>query len=136
MAISFDNALGVHPYALQVRAARAEIIANNFANADTPGFKARDIDFKQALKQAVDNTPRGNQLPLNVTNEQHIQTAPTEYSGPEVLYRTPIQPAIDGNTVDTQQEHSLFARNAMDFQAGFEFLNGSFKSLKTAIKGN
>lgn len=129
MAISFDKALGIHAQALEVRTARAEILANNLANADTPGFKARDIDFKAMLNEQMDG-----QLKMTTTNGQHLPHGNAAAPG-ELLYRSPLQPSIDGNTVDTQQELADFTKNAMDYQASFQFLNGKFKSLTNAIKG-
>lgn len=133
MAISFNKALGVHPQALELRVQRAELMANNLANADTPGFKARDIDFKTALaeqKNALDGT-----LAMSATSNGHISNGAAGASQAEVLYRTPLQPSLDGNTVDTQQELAEFSKNVLDYQASFQFLNGKFKSLSKAIKG-
>ena len=129
MAISFDKALGVHERSLDLRSKRAELLANNLANADTPNFKARDIDFQAMLAQEMDSAQ-----PMRVTNERHIAAA-TPATG-EVLYRNPIQPAIDGNTVDTQHEMAEFSKNALGFQATFQFLNSKFKGLTSAIKGD
>ena len=132
MAISFQNALGVHPQAVELRVQRAELMANNLANADTPGFKARDIDFKVAM--AEQQSMLDGQLAMSATQSDHI--APNQgQSGAEVLYRTPTQPSVDGNTVDTQQELAEFTKNVLDYQASFQFLNGKFKSLSKAIKG-
>lgn len=135
MSISFSNALGLHERALNVRSQRAEVIANNLANADTPGFKARDIDFKAALAQAS-----SGQMALQTTQGDHLQASGQSAGGPgmapqELLYRTPMQPSLDGNTVDSQMELSAYMRNAMDFQASFQFLNSKFKGLSAAIKG-
>ncbi len=128
MAINFDKALGIHERALGLRSQRAEILANNLANADTPGFKARDMDFQAMLAGQMESA-----APLRTTNERHLTTA-TPATG-ELLYRNPIQPAIDGNTVDTQQEMAEFSKNALSFQASFQFLNSKFKGLTSAIKG-
>ncbi|WP_111496431.1 MULTISPECIES: flagellar basal body rod protein FlgB [Marinobacter] len=132
MAISFANALGIHEKALNVRVQRAEVLANNLANADTPGFKARDIDFKAALGNAQS---QASSLPLERTSSGHIdpQAAMTERAA--LMYRNPYQPSLDGNTVDAQQEESRFMRNAMDYQASFQFLNSKFQGLTKAIKG-
>jgi len=135
MAITFDSALGIHQYALQARVQRAEILANNLANADTPGFKARDIDFQAIMKQAQ-STASG--FDINTTHSGHITeggSAPGSLSDNDLLYRTPHQPSVDGNTVDTQQEQSRFMRNAMEYQASFQFLNGKISGLKKAISG-
>lgn len=131
MAITFDNALGVHPQALEARVKRAEVLANNLANADTPGFKARDVDFQAMMQQAHKQV---SGLQMSRTDEAHMDTSPGA-SGVELLYRNPEQPSIDGNTVDSQQEQSRFMRNAMDFQASFQFLNSKFSGLRKAITG-
>ena len=129
-SINFANALGIHDAAIRVRADRAEVLANNLANADTPGFKARDFDFKTALRnEQVSQSSIG----MAATHQGHIQGAPS--ANQELMYRTPSQPSIDGNTVDTQIEQALFARNSLDYNASFEFLNGKFKGLKSAIRG-
>jgi flagellar basal-body rod protein FlgB len=131
MAISFDKALGIHEQALQARVKRAEVLANNLANADTPGFKARDLDFRAMMAKAKDSM---SGLSLNRTHEQHLDAAASDGSD-ELLYRVPYQPSVDGNTVDAQQEQSRFMRNAMDFQASFQFLSSKFSGLTKALKG-
>lgn len=132
MAISFDKALGIHQQALQVRTQRAQVLANNLANIDTPNFKARDIDFKGILRGEVQLSRM--QTSMDTTNTKHIegQAITTDNS---MLYRIPQQPSIDGNTVEEQIEHSAYMQNSMDFQASFRFLNGKFTKLMTAIKG-
>lgn len=130
MSISFSNALGVHERALNIRGERAEVLANNLANADTPGFKARDFDFKAALNAAT-----SNQTQLQTTQDNHIQGNSGMAGGQELLYRTPMQPSLDGNTVDSQIELAAYMRNAMDFQASFQFLNSKFQGLSAAITG-
>lgn len=129
-SINFNNALGVHPKALQLRAARAEILANNLANADTPGFKARDINFDQVLKGEM-NVKRS--MPVERTNAGHLPGY--QHVESELLYRNPIQPSIDGNTVDSQMEQAIFTRNAMNYNASFEFLNSKINGLAGAIRG-
>ena len=129
-SISFDNALGLHARALQVRAARAEVLANNLANADTPGFKARDMNFRAVLAGEVE---AANSLSVQRTNSGHLLGRVT--SDEQMLYRNPTQPSIDGNTVETQIEKSHFAKNSMDYNATFEFLSGKFKGLRNAVRG-
>ena len=128
MKISFENALGVHPSALQYRSRRAELIANNLVNADTPGYKARDIRFADVLDQRISN------VRLNTTNKLHLAGLGGERD-PNVMYRMPIQPSVDGNTVDPELEESNYMRNALQFQSSFTFLNGKFKGLSSAIRG-
>lgn len=131
MAISFDNALGIHQHALQARVKRAEVLANNLANADTPGFKARDVDF-QAMMQKAQQSVSG--FDMARTHQSHLDTTPGGDDS-ELLYRTPHQPSLDGNTVDAQQEQTRFMRNAMDYQASFQFLSSKFSGLTKALKG-
>ena len=127
-SISFNNALGVHPDAMQLRAKRASVLANNLANSDTPGFKARDINFQAMLAK---ETQHG--LSMSATNSAHIGGRVQQSDN--LLFRNPSQPSIDGNTVDSQIEKTIFAKNAMDYDSSFEFLSGRFKGLKSAIRG-
>ncbi|MGL6000674.1 MAG: flagellar basal body rod protein FlgB [Plesiomonas sp.] len=136
MAISFDQALGVHQYTPGLRNQRTEILASNIANADTPGYKARDMDFSQALDQAVTQASSNLQRSsLSMTDERHISAA-SDFSG-TTAYRIPNQPdAGDGNTVDLQVERNLFMENSIEYQASLQFLGGKFSGLKKAIRGD
>ncbi|WP_460238909.1 flagellar basal body rod protein FlgB [Aurantivibrio plasticivorans] len=134
MAISFESALGIHEKAFGVRAKRAELIANNLANSDTPNFKARDVDFRAALQDQVSNSGQGN-LKMRGTREGHITESSTEHFDQPLLYRVPMQPSIDGNTVDEHVEHAQFMENALAYQSTFTFLNSKFKGLTSAIRG-
>ncbi|MEZ5525470.1 MAG: flagellar basal body rod protein FlgB [Pseudomonadales bacterium] len=131
MAISFEAALGIHDKALAFRSQRAEVLANNIANADTPGYQARDLDFRQVLAQATGN----GDINLKRTNGRHLANANTAGMGAELQYRVPMQPSIDGNTVDLQIEQAEYTENAIDFQASFTFLNSKLSGLMRAIKG-
>ncbi len=132
MAISFNKALGIHEQALNFRVKRTEVLANNLVNADTPNFKARDIDFATVLKSQMPNSTASARLVA--TNSRHIAPSATRFS-PDLMYRTPLQPSLDGNTVEENVEMSKFAQNTLDYQASFQFLNARFKGLKNAIKG-
>ena len=125
-----DNIFGIHAVALKLRANRAELLAANIANADTPNYKARDIDFKRALRLAGNNSAE-----MATTNTRHINSAGKSISGAEILYRIPSQPSLDGNTVDLQTERSAFLENSMMYQASLRFLNGNISGLMTAIRG-
>jgi len=132
MPISFDAALGIHDKALAVRSRRAELLASNIANTDTPGYKAKDIDFRSVLADASVKMQHAGKL--ETTNSRHIN--PHAINGDaNVLYRMPNQPSMDGNTVDSQLEKSAFAENALRYQASLNFLDAKFKGLKAAIKG-
>jgi flagellar basal-body rod protein FlgB len=130
MAISFEKAFGIHPQGLQVRAKRAEVITSNIANADTPGYKAKGMDFQNALAQASKKQQTG----MTRTNDKHFDVRMELNNG--VGFRVPDQPDTgDGNTVDVQTERNLFLENSMQYQAGIQFLNGKIKGLKKAITG-
>ncbi|MFC3022400.1 flagellar basal body rod protein FlgB [Vibrio zhugei] len=131
MAISFDKALGIHQYTVGLRERNAELIATNIAQADTPGFKSKGMDFQQALQAATSGTSIG----LDRTNSRHISASSSMAAG-EVLYRTPTQPDTgDGNTVDVNLERNLFMQNQLRHQASLDFLGGKFKGLTKALKG-
>ena len=137
MPLNLDQYIGVHAAALDVRARRTEVIANNLANADTPGFKARDLDFRTALARASGDKATSG-VHLSTTQAGHIGgAASAEAAGnPDLKYRTPLAPALDGNTVDAQLEQAAFAENAVRYQATLTFLNSKFRSLFTAIMGS
>ncbi len=133
MKIGIDNALGVHPQALLLRAQRTEVLARNIANADTPGYKARDIDFHAVLKT---QTARGNQTAsMARTNDAHLNDAAAAPAETRMQYRLPMMPSLDGNTVEAQVEQAEFAQNSMQYMASLRLLNGKLKGLMTAIKG-
>lgn len=135
MGISFNQALGVHEQALKLREQRHQVLATNIANADTPGYQARDIDFAAAMAQAAKGQGQGG---MTTTSSRHMQGAMTAsggVGGADLKYRTPHQPSLDGNTVESQVEQAQFAENALRYQATLSFLGGEFSSLKLAIKG-
>ncbi|KPA91030.1 MULTISPECIES: flagellar basal body rod protein FlgB [Pseudomonas] len=134
MSISFDKALGIHEQALSFRAQRAEVLANNIANADTPNYKARDMDFSSVLAEQSEKARNGT-FALNTTNSRHIEAQGLSNGDAALQYRTPMQPSIDQNTVDAQIEQSNYAQNAVDFQASFTLLNSKFKGLVSALRG-
>ncbi|MEZ5558421.1 MAG: flagellar basal body rod protein FlgB [Pseudomonadales bacterium] len=135
MNISFDNALGPHAAALKLRDMRAELLARNIAHADTPGFKAQDIDFAAELSRRLGDAGATADTRIRQTSGQHLP-GPSGASGSVTLrYRTPLMGSFDGNTVDTQTEQAEFARNNMQLQAALRFLDGRFKGLMNAIKG-
>lgn len=136
MPVNLDQYLGVHAAALEVRARRTELIANNLANADTPGYQARDIDFRTAMARAAgDKTAAG--VSLQTTQAGHIGGAASAdaAANPDLKYRTPLAPSLDGNTVDAQLEQAAFSENAVRYQATITFLNAKFRGLLTAIMG-
>src|SRR5687768_15145555 len=136
MPINLDQYVSVHATALDVRARRGELIANNLANADTPGYQARDIDFRQAMARASGDQTKG--VTLSTTQPGHIgaSTSADAATNSDLKYRTPLAPALDGNTVDAQIEQASFAENAVRYQATLTFLGSKFRGLLTAITGN
>ena len=134
MSISFDNALGIHEKALGFRAQRAEVLASNIANADTPNYQARDLDFAAVL---AEQSAKGARQPVGLqrTDSQHIAAEGIQLADPALRFRTPFHPSIDQNTVDIQQEQSNYAENAVQFQASFTLLNSKFKGLMSALRG-
>lgn len=134
MAISFRNSVGLFESALKLRAARAEILAGNLANADTPGYQARDFNFADALKQQMSSEPKGDALQLTQPRHQG-EIGGLGGEGMDVQFRTPSQPSLDGNTVEEQVEHAEFMQNSLEYQTSFTLLNSRFRGLMSAIKG-
>ncbi|MBM7059588.1 flagellar basal body rod protein FlgB [Pseudomonas sp. UL073] len=134
MSINFDSALGIHEKALSFRAQRSEVLANNIANADTPNYKARDLDFASVLAQQSEKTQRGT-FQISRTNSQHIAVDGLDIGDATLQYRNPNQASIDKNTVDPQLEQASFAENSVQFQASFTLLNSKFKGLISALRG-
>ena len=131
MPNNIGSVLGQYADTLVLRSRRAEILANNLANADTPGFKARDMDFSSALKDATKTA-----IQLKTTSAGHVSSAALATpNSEELMYRVPTQPSLDGNTVETHIEQAEFSRNALQYQATLTFLNGRIKGLKGALKG-
>jgi flagellar basal-body rod protein FlgB len=132
MSSKIDAAFGIHAQALQLYGKRAEVLAANMANADTPGYKARDIDFRAVL-----NGVSQGEVSLARTHGRHIDMAAQagDAMHMHMKYRIPHQTSADGDTVDVQVEQSQFAQNAIRHQASFAFLDGTIKSLLGAIRG-
>ena len=114
--------------ALSLRAKRNEILASNIANAATPHYKARDINFDKEIKKYQ------NSGPIKITDDQHIPVMRPASPG-QVQYRKNINPSLDGNTVELAVEQLQFAENSMKYQSTLSFLNGKINTLMSAIKG-
>ncbi|TFZ08373.1 flagellar basal body rod protein FlgB [Ramlibacter humi] len=125
----FTTSLDAHATALSLLAERQKLLAGNIANADTPGFKARDFDFSQALAQARGQAGGA----MAATNAGHI--APVSPAAAEPAWRTSEQPALDGNTVDLDRERASFADNAMRYEATLRFVNHDVRTMLSAITG-
>ncbi|KPQ24996.1 MAG: flagellar basal-body rod protein FlgB [Halomonas sp. HL-48] len=142
MIDQLESSLNYHQQALGLRQARHEVLSANIANADTPNYKARDIDFASELKKAVEGGQReqgGNNggLALSRTSGNHLEgqgPAPAGGGNADLLYRTPSQPSLDGNTVEMDRERSQFADNAVRYQAGLTIMNSRIQGLKNAMQ--
>lgn len=119
--------------ALNLRAYRQQLLASNIANADTPGYQARDIDFNAALKQATAaHQPTANGAAAAPQPPRRTGDGPL---GVELLYRTAVQPSVDNNTVDLDVERAQFADNAVRYEANLMFVSSQVKSMLAAIQG-
>lgn len=134
MINKLDEALRFNQTALSLRGARQELLASNIANADTPGYKARDINFAAALQNAVAGS--SVKLPLVTSSSMHLEgNAGSTVMGAPVLYRRPVQPSADGNTVDMDVERAQFADNALRYEASVKFTSDELKDMLTALQG-
>lgn len=129
-----DSIFGIHEKALQIRTMRGEVLASNLANADTPNFKARDVDFRQALQQENDRFS-SQSLQMSKTSGQHLGGESLLSTSDFLKYRMPTQPSLDGNTVEEHVEKAQFMENAMQHQATLEFINSKISGIRGALKG-
>ena len=126
---TIDNYLAVHARAISLRTARAEILAGNLANADTPGYRAKDINFQQILQDAGSGTPG-----LKTTHKSHLELG-DQYAGTQLIMRDSPQGSLDQNTVDSEFERAQFADNDIRYQASIQFINSRISGLIRAIRG-
>ena len=126
---AIDKALGISPQVLALRAQRMNLLSSNIANADTPGYKARNIDFAAALEPA-----KAGQGEMKQTHSAHIPLIGSAVR-PDALYRVPAEVAPDGNSVDPTLEHASFMDNAVRYQTSLQLLDSRIKGIKNAIKG-
>ena len=124
-----DNVLNGHTTALKMQSGRAELLAGNVANSDTPGFKARDIDFKTEFERRLSGSTSG----LNITNSKHLGMDTSMNS--QILYRVPQSFKENGNTVEGEAEQAAFTKNAIQYQASIQFLSSKIRGMKLALKG-
>jgi flagellar basal-body rod protein FlgB len=122
-----ENPFGIHEQAIKVRNQRLELIAANIANADTPHFKARDLDFKQVLSSTVPS-------PMASTDQRHFETGEVENPG-GLVYRVPYNTSVDGNTVEVQVEQAAYGEAAAEYQATLQFLEKRISGIRKALKG-
>ena len=137
MAITFENALGVLPSTLQFRATRAEVLAGNISNTDTPDYKAKDLNFDQVFQQQL--KANDTALPEQQTSARHL-TLPGSADMQAAVYERGQNPGVqaepeNGNNVDLGFEQAAFMRNRMEFETSFTFLNMKMKGIERAITG-
>ncbi len=136
-----NDALDFQGQALLLRSQRQRLIASNIANADTPGFVARDFDFAQALRDATAALPgshgsaQGLGPGLLRSNTGHLGGGAAGSGTPTLNYATPSQTNLDRNTVDMDRERAAFADNAVKYEATLRFINGHVRTMLEAIKG-
>ena len=116
--------LGIHGTALALREQRLQLLAANLANADTPGFKAQDLDFNAALNAALAPS-------AGAAGTDAINSAVTAAQ----FARTSTQPSLDGNTVEGEKENAAFAQAALEYRASMSFVESKVRSMLTAITG-
>lgn len=132
MTDRIDALLQVKRTALNARVYRQELLASNIANADTPNYKARDIDFKGVLEGALAGRTEGS-LNLARTSARHLGSESSQAFGGAAKYRTEFQPNVDGNTVNMDVERAAFAENAMQMEAMLTFIRGDLSTLQMAM---
>ena len=127
MKTGIESLFATHGKALEIHARRMELIASNLANADTPGFKARDVDFKALLADSM------NESTLRVSHERHLRSG-GEIEDARLLYRRPLQPSLDGNTVDSNMEKTALSEASMRYESSLTFLTRKLTGLKSALR--
>lgn len=125
--MDLSSAFGIHERALGVKSQRMEVIARNIANADTPNYKAQDVDFKAMLKEAKTEY-------LTATNEKHFAGI-TDAPDNGMRYRTPFNSSFDGNTVEMNVEQAQYGKAATDYQATLQFLQDRISGMRKALRG-
>ena len=133
MKTLLDNQMRFHQAAFNLQAYRQELLASNIANADTPNYKAKDVDFRAALQGALQAAT--SPVPLATTQSGHIQGGGAPTLQGLTGYRAELQSAVDGNTVNMDVERAAFAENALHYEASVTFINGMLRSMNTAITG-
>jgi flagellar basal-body rod protein FlgB len=136
MVDRLDDAFRFQQQSLSLRAQRQEVLSANIANADTPGYKARDVDFSAALRDAVgaSRVPRLPETSLTLTSPGHLAAKASTDVRANLLYRQPLQPSLDGNTVDMDVERTAFAENTMRYQGSVTLLSQRIKGMLAAVQ--
>ena len=132
MNSKLDNALNFHQTALTLRASRQVMLSSNIANADTPNFKAKDIDFTNVLRDVLSSSAKTQGL--TTTSARHINPGAGNIASTQAMYRVPQQPSADGNTVDMDTERTRFAENSLKYDASITFISGQIRGLLSALQ--
>ena len=136
MLDKLNAALQFQQEALNLRAQRQEILSANIANADTPGYQARDIDFASQLQKVMEQgRASGSGMSLSLTSDRHIPASNVQAADMDLMYRIPDQPSADGNTVDMDREHTNFADNSVRYQTDLTVLGGQVKGMMSVLQG-
>ena len=147
--MTIDRISGVLDFdaaALRLRAERTQTLASNLANADTPNYKARDFSFADALQAAtgVQSTAATGKVGAAVastpaamtqTDPRHLSASASDGGGPTLLYRTPLQTSLDGNTVEPDVERAAFVDNSLRYEEGLKYMTHQIKTMLTAVNG-
>ena len=134
MTDRIGNDLQFFQSAISLRQQRQEVLASNIANADTPSYKARDFDFRSALQNAMGDSMRLADTNLTLTSARHIPAKAVTPDPAELLYRQPLQPSLDGNTVDMDVERVQFADNTVKYQTDLTIISQRIKGLMAALQ--
>ena len=134
MINKLDDAFRFQQEALSLLSRRQEVLASNIANADTPGYMARDIDFSQQLQNSLANQSMAKSpVSLSLTSNRHIEAQDKVFDDASLLYRIPDQPSADGNTVDMDRERISFADNSVKYQSSLTFLGADIKKMMSVL---
>lgn len=129
---AIDRAFSIHDDAMVLRSRRTSILAANIANADTPDYKARDMDFTAMMKQQQKG--QSHSFSMVQTHERHLPMSTTQINE-AIKYRNPLHASLDGNTVDMHAEQARFSENAFQYQTSMTLMNSKIRGLLFAIKG-
>lgn len=147
MLNQLTDVLNFNATALTLRSERQRLIASNIANADTPGYTARDFNFSEALSRATGRSSTapsptgsgGGSLQLAISQSGHLGlngvSGQAAGARPDLNYASPAQTNLDNNTVDMDRERASFADNTVRYEATLRFINGQVRTLNTAITG-
>ena len=124
----FENVFGIHESALKLRARRLNVIAENIANTDTPSYKARDVDFKSVMRSTQAGINK-----MDMTHRSHINASRSSKDG--MVYRNPLNPSADGNTVELSVQQSEFGKESARYTATMQFIENRIGGVRRALRG-